>query len=124
MPTSDQYHDDLATPLQLRDQPPIEEGAAQPPLGLPRPPRQRPQRQPKAPPAPPSVQGTQDEELPGTRRQRLHRVAGHHVALLGDTPQIDVCVPDDDEIPIITYPTVREELLHEYPKDKLQATMR
>ena len=42
--TSDQDHDDTKAPLPLRGEPPISEGAVQPPPRLPRPPRQRPFR--------------------------------------------------------------------------------
>ena len=124
MPTSDQYNDDLNVPIRAQEEPPLAEGAMQPPPGLPGPHRQRPQGQPNLPPVPPLNDGAQDEEVHGAKRQRLHRVAVHHVALKNETLQVDACVPDEDEIHIIAYPTIHEELLKEYPNDKLQASMK
>ena len=123
MPTSDQYNDDLNVPIRAQEEPPLPEGAVQPPPGLPRPQRQRPQRQPNLPPVPPPDDGAQHEEPHGAKRQRLHRIAVHHVALKNETLQVDVCVPEEDEIHIIADPIVHEELLNEYPRDKLQSAM-
>ena len=53
----------------------------------------------------------------------LHIVAAQHVALRNETLHVDDCVPCEDEIHIIAYPIVQEELRTEYPHAKLQATM-
>ena len=48
----------------------------------------------------------------------------HQIALKCETLHVDVCVPKEDDIHTITNRTVHEELLNEYPHDKLHTAMR